>query len=98
MPAQARRPAITTDPDTLDERQFLAGLRALRRGDFAYRLPGDKTGIAGEIAEAFNDALEVHQRMSREFDRISVVVGRDGRISQRATLGDVPGSWARYVE
>ena len=36
--------------------------------------------------------------MSKEFDRISVVVGRDGRISQRASLGDVPGSWAGYVE
>src|SRR5204862_1285288 len=31
--------------------------------------------------------------LAREFDRISVVVGRDGRISQRASLGDVSGSW-----
>jgi methyl-accepting chemotaxis protein len=98
MPATARKPATTNDPDTLDHRRLLAGLRALRRGDFTYRLPADTIGIAGEIAEAFNDAAEVHQRMSREFDRISVVVGRDGRISQRASLGDVPGSWAGYVE
>ena len=98
MPATARRSVPATDPDAPGDRQLLAGLRALRRGDFTFRLPADRVGIAGEIAAAFNDAAEVHKRMSREFDRISVLVGRDGRISQRASLGDVPGSWARYVE
>jgi len=31
----------------------LGALRAVKRGDFAVRLPLELTGVAGEIAEAF---------------------------------------------
>src|SRR5687768_17460569 len=85
-------------PDSIDERQLLAALRAVRRGDFSVRLPLDRTGLAGEIAEAFNDIVELNQRSSKEMRRISTVVGRDGRIGQRASLGEVGGSWAGMVD
>jgi len=80
------------------QRQLLAALRAVRKGDFTVRLPLDQDGIAGEIAEAFNDLVELNQRTARELNRISRVVGRDGRIGQRASLGEVSGAWAGYVE
>ena len=48
----------TAPSDTLNERQLLAALRAVRKGDFSVRLPSDRTGIAGEIAEAFNDIVD----------------------------------------
>ncbi len=80
------------------QRQLLTALRTARKGDFSVRLPLDQTGIAGEIAEAFNDLIELNDRMSKEFARVSSVVGRDGRITQRATLGDVSGAWAGYVD
>ena len=44
----------TKQADKIDERQLLKSLRAFRKGDFSVRLPTDQTGIAGEIAEAFN--------------------------------------------
>ena len=81
-----------------DQRQLLAALRAVRKGDFSVRLPLDLEGIAGEIAEAFNDVVELNQRTAKELQRMSRVVGRDGRIGQRATLGEVSGAWAGYVE
>src|SRR3989440_161940 len=91
----AETPAVT---DVLDQKQLLAALRSVRNGDFKARLPLDSTGIAGEIAQAFNDVVDLNERMAREFARIAVVVGREGRVGQRAALGQVTGSWADYVD
>src|SRR5205814_830116 len=46
-----------------------------------------------KVADAFNDVIELNQRMSQELDRLSRVVGKEGKISQRAALGPVHGSW-----
>src|SRR5215469_4088989 len=83
---------------TSDQRQLLAALRAFRRGDFTARLPLNLSGIDGEIAEAFNDCIEQNARLAAELERVSTVVGREGRITQRASLGSVAGSWHGYVE
>ncbi len=90
--------AGTHGAEQLDERQLLAALRAMRRGNFNVRLPSDRTGLAGEIAETFNEIADMNQRLSKELTRVSVVVGRDGRITQRASLGDAPGVWSDYVK
>ena len=87
-------PAVT---DVLDQKRLLAALRSVRNGDFKARLPLDGTGIAGEIAQAFNDVVDLNERMAREFARITVVVGHEGRVGQRADLGPVTGSWADCV-
>ncbi|HZO27016.1 MAG TPA: HAMP domain-containing protein, partial [Chloroflexota bacterium] len=84
--------------DTLNERQLLAALRAVRKGDFSVRLPSDRTGLAGEIAEAFNDIVDQNARTAAELRRIANVVGRDGRIGQRASIGPVSGGWAGYID
>src|SRR5262249_34267736 len=84
--------------DTLDKRLLLTALAALKRGSFRFRLPQHWDGIDGKIAEAFNDAISLNERMASELERLSRVVGRDGRINQRASLGDVTGSWAASIE
>src|SRR5205085_1977062 len=91
----AGAPAVT---EVLDQKRLLAALRRVRNGDFKARLPLDGTGIAGEIAQAFNDVVDLNERMAREFARITVVVGREGRVGQRAALGLVTGSWAGCVD
>jgi HAMP domain-containing protein/signal transduction histidine kinase/CheY-like chemotaxis protein len=55
------------------------------------------TGAAGKVADAFNDVVELNQRMAKELDRLSRVVGKEGKIAQRASLGNVTGSWADAV-
>src|SRR5262245_35662430 len=81
----------------LDTTALLAALTALKKGDFSVRLPMNWTGLAGKVADTFNDVVERNQRMARELDRLSRVVGKEGRITQRASLGDVSGSWADAV-
>ena len=80
--------------DDLDEQGLLAALRALRNGDFRTRLPEGQAGMAGAIAETFNDIVELNQRTAQELRRISRAVGREGRIGHRVSIGPA-GSWAR---
>jgi HAMP domain-containing protein/signal transduction histidine kinase/CheY-like chemotaxis protein len=76
-----------------DTSQLLSALMAFKRGDFSARLPDDWTGIAGKIADTFNDVIRTNQRMTQELERIVRVVGKEGRITQRASLSDVSESW-----
>jgi HAMP domain-containing protein/signal transduction histidine kinase len=85
-----RAPSTGTDFDTA---QLLSALTAFKRGDFSARLPDDWTGVAGKIADTFNDVIRTNQRMTQELERIVRVVGKEGRITQRASLSDVSESW-----
>ena len=96
--AKAASATVTPAPATLDRHQLLAVLRAFRKGDFSVRLPIGLTGIDGEIGEAFNDVVELNERLTKEFERLGDVVGKDGKIGHRAKLPNATGSWASNVE
>ncbi len=76
---------------------LLTALTALKKGDFSVRLPLGWDGNAGKIADAFNDVVERNQKMARELERMSRMVGKEGKISQRASIGEVSGSWADSI-
>jgi HAMP domain-containing protein/CheY-like chemotaxis protein/signal transduction histidine kinase len=88
---------ITPSPEQFDPRLLLRALTAFRRGDFTVRLPDDWTGLGGKIADAFNDVIDLNQRMAREVDRLSRVVGKQGKIAERGTLGAAPGLWGTTI-
>ena len=77
----------------IDTTSLLTALAALRKGDFTVRLPLDWTGVAGKVADTFNEVIELNERMADELERISRVVGKEGKINERASLGAVTGSW-----
>src|SRR5450432_1661623 len=83
--------------EQLDPRLMLRALVAFRRGDFTVRLPDEWTGLGGKIADAFNDVVDLNQRMARELERLSRVVGKQGKIAERGALGDAPGSWGAAI-
>src|ERR1700756_303279 len=78
-------------------KQVLAALAAFKRGNFSVRLPEDWTGLAGKVADTFNEVIGANERMSRELERIGRVVGKEGRISQRIPLGAVSEGWADSI-
>ena len=45
---------------------LLAGLSAFKRGDFSARLPETWTGIAGKVADTFNDVIRRNQERAGE--------------------------------
>src|ERR1700683_3235867 len=76
----------------------LMALNALKRGNASIRLPGEWTGLAGKIAEVFNDVVEQNQALHEEVARLSRVVGRQGRLNTRGSLGQVSGFWRESIE
>src|SRR5271166_2322535 len=54
---------------------ILASLQTLRDGDFSVRLPGSWVGLAGKIADTFNDIAAADQQMALELKRLGQVVG-----------------------
>src|SRR5947207_563540 len=85
------------DVTGVDATVLLTALTALKKGDFSVRLPVEWTGVAGKMADTFNEVIELNERMVRELGRLSRVVGKEGKITQRASLGDVSGSWEDAV-
>ena len=84
--------------DALDTSILLKTLIAFKDGDFSVRLPVDQTGVAGKIADTLNDIFKLNERMASEFARISSAVGKEGKISQRASLGSAFGGWAECLD
>ena len=81
----------------LDSKLLLKTLMAMRHGDFTVRLPMDRTGVAGKIYDAINEIIDLNQRMAGEIDRVSVAVGKEGKITQRAALSGSTGAWADTI-
>ncbi|WP_374583246.1 HAMP domain-containing protein [Pseudoduganella sp.] len=87
---------MTELPEELDLKLILSTLMALKKGDFSARLPSDWTGVSGKIADTLNDIIETNERMVKSVTEVSRVVGREGRLTQRATV-HVSGGWATII-
>ena len=81
----------------LDRRQILNALKAFRRGDFSVRIDNVYDGLDSDIADAFNQIVELNDQVTREFERLSRVVGKDGRIGERGHVRNATGSWESSV-
>ncbi|OUL26126.1 HAMP domain-containing protein [Nostoc sp. 106C] len=88
---------LIKEGDNLDLKLLLRTLNAAKKGDFSARMPIDQTGIAGKISDTLNDIIEQNERMAAEIQRIGNVVGKEGKVSERASLGNVRGSWLSCV-
>ncbi|MBD2073659.1 HAMP domain-containing protein [Phormidium sp. FACHB-592] len=83
--------------DNLDPKQLLSVLAEVKKGNFSVRMSIDQTGMAGKIADTLNDIIEMNERLSNELEHVSNVVGKEGKISERASLGNAKGSWKACV-
>lgn len=57
------------------------------------RLPVEWTGIVGKIADPLNDVIEMNEKLAKELERFSHVVGKEDKITECALLNNVGGSW-----
>src|SRR4051812_46326454 len=81
---------VVSDPAMLE---VLTALEAMRAGDFTVRMSARRTGVAGEVARAFNAVAERNGKLHSELTRVARVVGREGRMSERVNVA-APGAWA----
>jgi HAMP domain-containing protein/CheY-like chemotaxis protein/signal transduction histidine kinase len=66
----------------------------MKKGDFKVRMPVEFTGAAGKISDTLNDILELSERTADEVERIANVVGKEGKLAQRAQVPAAGGQWA----
>ena len=85
--------AAAVRDDAIDLKKLLRALQSVRDGDFKVRLPSDKTGLAGKLADAFNDIVAQNQRLADELERAGQNVGKDGRTRHRVAMERRVGAW-----
>src|SRR6266851_7162518 len=79
--------------NSLALRKVLRCLTAVQTGNFSVRLPSDWTGLEGKVADALNEIIASNERMAKELKRVSRMVGKQGKISQRAAFSPAGGAW-----
>src|SRR5262249_9162585 len=90
MPMSVPTPAAS-EPTQIGE--LLHALQAMRDGDFSVRLPGDRVGVDGKIADTFNEIVAANARIAAELRRVGQSGGRKGRARQRVKFERLSGAW-----
>ncbi|HEY8725655.1 MAG TPA: HAMP domain-containing protein [Gaiellaceae bacterium] len=80
-----------------DLQELLEALRSARDGETGVRLAAQKSGVMGDVAKAFNGLVERREGLTNELSRVSRVIGREGRMTERAQLKNVKGTWAESI-
>jgi HAMP domain-containing protein/signal transduction histidine kinase/CheY-like chemotaxis protein len=79
----------------VDEHSLLevsGALTALTQGDFSVRL--DRyDGLVGELAQRVNELAALNERRTRELVRVSRIIGREGRMTERLDEIAGVGDW-----
>src|ERR1700683_2455286 len=77
----------------LNVSKLLQALQSVRDGDFSVRLASDQTGLAGKVADTFNEIVTANQRLARELERVGQIVGKDGKTRHRMSSDRRSGAW-----
>ena len=73
--------------------ELLSALQSMRVGDFSVRMPGNRDGLLGKIADSFNEIVAANERMAQQLERVGQVVGREGKTRQRVKFALSTGAW-----
>ncbi|MGH8178177.1 MAG: HAMP domain-containing protein, partial [Steroidobacter sp.] len=91
--SQALKRKPRQQDEELDLKKLLRALQAVRDGDFSVRLPSDQVGLAGKVADTFNEIVASNRRLCREMERAGQLVGKEGKTRHRVTLDRRLGAW-----
>jgi methyl-accepting chemotaxis protein len=73
-------------------------LQAAAAGEFTQRLPARRKGVVGDIEAAYNQLVERNAQLTAELVRLGRVVGREGRMTERAGLKGAHGGWVSALD
>src|SRR6185437_6020871 len=66
---------------------------AAKRGERGLRLPARGKGMTGRLARAFNELAQKREQTTDELVRVAAVIGREGRLTERAEVRGAEGLW-----
>jgi methyl-accepting chemotaxis protein len=81
-----------------DLQPLLEALRASARGEVGVRLDTRKRGMVGQLGKAFNNLAQTRERTTDEMVRVATVIGREGRLTDRADTRGAKGTWKVSLE
>jgi HAMP domain-containing protein/signal transduction histidine kinase/CheY-like chemotaxis protein len=73
-------------------------LRAAADGEFGVRLPARRKDDIGGLEAAFNDLAARNAALEAELVRIGQIIGREGRMTERARLDGARGGWSTTID
>ncbi|MFJ4916841.1 HAMP domain-containing protein [Streptomyces sp. NPDC088726] len=88
----------TIEVDAAALNRLLAGLVAMRDGNFRRRLTVSGDGVMAEVAAVFNEVADRNVHLTGELARVRRVVGREGKLTERLETGACEGSWAAAID
>src|SRR5262245_60661546 len=100
-PRSSKHPAPNgrSEVTPADWRKLLQALEAAGRGDFTMRIPENgHHGPMSALATAFNRVASMNEALVSEIVRVGRIVGREGRMTERASLDHADGGWSRILE
>src|SRR6201992_2542137 len=78
--------------------QLLAGLTAVRGGDFSIRLRENGDPLMDQIATVFNGMADQLGAFTSEVTRVAREVGTEGKLGGQAAIPNVSGTWDDLTE
>src|SRR3984957_8319254 len=78
--------------------QLLAGLTAVRGGDFSRRLAPTGDPLVDEMASVFNGMADPLDQFTSEVTRVAREVGTEGKLGGQAHVPGVSGTWKDLTE
>ncbi|MDM0051586.1 HAMP domain-containing protein [Variovorax sp. J22R115] len=76
---------------------LLDAMTRLRKGDPKVRLPAHWDGLSGKVADTFNGLVEQNAMLASELTRLRQVVGKEGKLKQRAVMHEARGFWGESI-
>ena len=81
-----------------DLEPLLEALLAAKRGDRGARVSARGKGMTGRLARAFNELAQTREQTTDELVRVATVIGREGRLTERAEVRGAAGVWKQQID
>ena len=83
---------------TTQVRGIVKVVTAVSKGDLTQKLTLQAKGEVAELADTINRMVDDLNRLAVEVSRVAKVAGVEGKLTERATVGGVSGSWKELVD
>ncbi|UYZ64444.1 methyl-accepting chemotaxis protein [Hymenobacter weizhouensis] len=83
---------------TTQVRGLVKVVTAVSQGDLTQKLTLEAKGEVADLAETINRMVDDLNRLAVEVSRVAKVAGVEGKLTERATVGGVSGSWKELVD
>ena len=83
---------------TTQVRGIVKVVTAVSQGDLTQKLMLDAAGEVADLAQTINRMVDDLNRLAIEVSRVARVAGAEGKLTERASVGGVSGSWKELVD